>query len=120
MEVAEKSLSSQRENSNLSHVLRMFLVVDWGSLSEDEIDRLIVEGEREIGVWRMVQMAAIGERKRRKWHQVDGVIGRSWIYVALRPGRCLASDGAECVLDRFSSRGGARSRQTACLRGDQL
>ncbi len=45
--------------------------MDWGSLSEDQIDRLIVDGEREIGVWRMVQMAAIGENERRKSHQAD-------------------------------------------------
>jgi len=46
--------------------------MDWGSVSEDQIDRLIVDGEREIGVWRAVQMAAIGEKRSRRSHQADG------------------------------------------------
>lgn len=35
--------------------------MDWGSVSEDQLDRLIAEGEREVSVWRAVQLAAIGE-----------------------------------------------------------
>jgi hypothetical protein len=46
--------------------------MELGSYSEDQLDELIVRGEREIGVWRAMQMAVVSEKKRRGSHQADG------------------------------------------------
>jgi hypothetical protein len=46
--------------------------MDWGSCSEDQLDELIVRSEAEIAGWRMVQMGAIAEKKRRRSHHADG------------------------------------------------
>jgi hypothetical protein len=50
----------------------MFLAMDWGSLSEDRLDRLIVDAERGVARLRAVQRAAIREKKTRKSHHLDG------------------------------------------------
>ena len=52
--------------------------MELGSHSEDQLDQLIVRAESEIGVWRVVEMAAIVEKRRRRSHLADGY-GRSWI-----------------------------------------
>ena len=46
--------------------------MDLGSLNEDQLDQLIVRGEREIGTWRAVQMAVVAEKRGRKSYQADG------------------------------------------------
>jgi hypothetical protein len=46
--------------------------MDWGSCSEDQLDELIVRSEAEIAGWRMMQMGAIAEKKRRRSHHSDG------------------------------------------------
>jgi hypothetical protein len=46
--------------------------MEWGSLSEDQLDRIIAQSEREVATWRAVQMTAIRERKSRRSHHADG------------------------------------------------
>lgn len=46
--------------------------MELGSYSEDRLDRLITGGELEIASIRLVQMAAIGEKRRRRSHSEDG------------------------------------------------
>ena len=46
--------------------------MELGDYSEDRLDRLIEDGERQIGRIRLVQMAAIAEKRRRKSHLADG------------------------------------------------
>jgi HNH endonuclease/Domain of unknown function (DUF222) len=46
--------------------------MELGSYSEDQLDQLIVKAESEIGTWRVVEMAAIAEKRRRKSHLADG------------------------------------------------
>jgi hypothetical protein len=46
--------------------------MDWGSLTEDQLDRIIAQSEQEIAGWRVVEMAAIRKRKARQSHQADG------------------------------------------------
>jgi len=46
--------------------------MELGSYSEDRLDQLIAGGEREIGTIRLLQMAAIAEKRRRKSHLLDG------------------------------------------------
>jgi hypothetical protein len=46
--------------------------MDWGSLTEDQVDRIIAQGEREIATWRSLQVAAIREKKTRQSHNADG------------------------------------------------
>ncbi len=46
--------------------------MDWGSLTEDQVDRIIAQSEREIATWRSLQMAAIREKKTRQSHNADG------------------------------------------------
>jgi hypothetical protein len=46
--------------------------MELGSYSEDQLDQLIVKAESEIGVWRVVEMGAIAEKRRRKSHLADG------------------------------------------------
>jgi hypothetical protein len=46
--------------------------MELGSYSEDQLDQLIVRAESEIGVWRVVEMAAIAEKRRRRSHLADG------------------------------------------------
>lgn len=46
--------------------------MDWGSLTEDQLDRVIAHSEREVAGWRMTEMAAIREKKARQSHHVDG------------------------------------------------
>jgi len=43
-----------------------------GSYSEDRLDQLIAGGELEIAMIRLLQMAAIAEKRRRKSHLADG------------------------------------------------
>ena len=61
--------------------------MDWGSCSEDQLDELIVRSEAEIAGWRMVQMGAIAEKKRRRSHHADGY--RSIVDWVSGPGRYL-------------------------------
>jgi hypothetical protein len=44
----------------------------WGSFTEDQLDRIIAVGEREIASIRMMQMAAVAEKRRRRSHRMDG------------------------------------------------
>jgi hypothetical protein len=46
--------------------------MELGSYSEDQLDQLIANGERQIASVRLVQMAAITEKRRRKSHLADG------------------------------------------------
>jgi hypothetical protein len=46
--------------------------MELGSYSEDRLDQLIAGGEREIATIRLLQMAAIAEKRRRKSHLADG------------------------------------------------
>jgi hypothetical protein len=46
--------------------------MDWGKLTEDQLDEVIVRAEGEIASWRAVQMAAIGEKRSRGSHRADG------------------------------------------------
>ena len=46
--------------------------MELGSYSEDRLDQLIAGGERQIASIRLVQMAAIAEKRRRKSHLQDG------------------------------------------------
>jgi hypothetical protein len=46
--------------------------MEMGVLTEDQLDELIAGGERQIATVRMVQMAAIREKQRRRSHLEDG------------------------------------------------
>ncbi len=46
--------------------------VEWERLSEDRLDRLLVDAELGIARLRAVQMAVVTEKKRRRSHQADG------------------------------------------------
>ena len=46
--------------------------MELGSYSEDQLDQLIVRAESEVGAWRVVEMAAIAEKRRRRSHLADG------------------------------------------------
>ena len=46
--------------------------MDWGSLTEDQLDRIIAQSEQEIAGWRVVEMAAIREKRVRQSHHADG------------------------------------------------
>ncbi|MDP9493972.1 MAG: hypothetical protein M3P87_01925 [Actinomycetota bacterium] len=46
--------------------------MDWGSLTEDQLDRIIAQSEQEIAGWRVVEMAAIREKRARQSHDADG------------------------------------------------
>ena len=46
--------------------------MELGSYSEDRLDQLIAGGEREIATIRLLQMAAIVEKRRRRSHLADG------------------------------------------------
>jgi HNH endonuclease/Domain of unknown function (DUF222) len=46
--------------------------MELGSYSEDRLDQLIAGGELEIAMIRLLQMAAIAEKRRRKSHLADG------------------------------------------------
>ena len=59
-------------------------IMELGSYSEDRLDRLIADGELEIARIRLVQMTAIGEKRRRRSHSEDGY--RSTVdWTAVRP-----------------------------------
>jgi hypothetical protein len=46
--------------------------MELGEYSEDQLDRILIEAESEIGSWRAVQMAVVAEKRRRRSHLVDG------------------------------------------------
>jgi hypothetical protein len=46
--------------------------MDWGRLTEDQLDQLIVSTESEIAALRAVEMAAIAEKRTRRTHIQDG------------------------------------------------
>jgi Domain of unknown function (DUF222) len=46
--------------------------MELGSYSEDRLDQLLVRAESEIGSWRLVEMAVVAEKRRRKSHLEDG------------------------------------------------
>jgi len=80
--------------------------MDWGKLTEDQLDELIVRAEGEVASWRAVQMAAVGEKAIAwlpscGWAPVDCRMGGG-------AGRCVAGDGPSYLLDRLSSSGGSR------------
>ncbi len=56
----------------LSYPLCTLAGMELGSYTEDRLDRLIEDGEREIGRIRLIQMSAIAEKRRRKSHLQDG------------------------------------------------
>ncbi len=46
--------------------------MELGSYSEDRLDQLLIRAEAEIGTWRLVEMAVVAEKRRRKTHLADG------------------------------------------------
>jgi len=46
--------------------------MDWGKLTEDQVDDMIVRADGEIASWRAVQIAAVGEKRSRDSHRADG------------------------------------------------
>jgi hypothetical protein len=44
----------------------------WESFTDDQLDSIIAGGERDIASIRMMQMAAVAEKKRRGSHRLDG------------------------------------------------
>jgi hypothetical protein len=46
--------------------------MDWGSLNEDQLDRIIAQSEQEIAGRRVVEMTAIREKKSRQSHHAEG------------------------------------------------
>jgi hypothetical protein len=46
--------------------------MEWESFTEDQLDRIIAGGERDIASIRMMQMAAVAEKRRRGSHRQDG------------------------------------------------
>jgi hypothetical protein len=46
--------------------------MDWESLTDDQLDQLLVRAESEIGQWRAVEMAVVAEKRRRQSHRQDG------------------------------------------------
>ena len=46
--------------------------MDWGKLTEDQLDEMIVRAAGEIASWRAVQLAAVGEKRSRGSHRADG------------------------------------------------
>jgi len=46
--------------------------MEWGKLTEDQLDRMLVRSEREIAALRAVQIAVIREKKGRQSHNADG------------------------------------------------
>ena len=56
----------------MSHPPRTVAGMELGSYSEDRLDQLIAGGEREIATIRLLQMAAIVEKRRRRSHLADG------------------------------------------------
>jgi hypothetical protein len=46
--------------------------MEWESFTDDQLDRIIAGGERDIASIRMMQMAAVAEKRRRGSHRLDG------------------------------------------------
>jgi hypothetical protein len=46
--------------------------MDWGNLTDDQLDRMLVGSEGEIAALRAVQMAVIREKRGRQSHNADG------------------------------------------------
>jgi hypothetical protein len=46
--------------------------MDWESLTDDQLDQLLVRAESEIGQWRAVEMGVVAEKRRRQSHRQDG------------------------------------------------
>ena len=46
--------------------------MELGSYSEDQLDQLLIRAESEIGAWRVVEMAVVAEKRRRRSHLADG------------------------------------------------
>ena len=46
--------------------------MELGSYSEDQLDQLLIRAESEIGTWRVVEMAVVAEKRRRRSHLADG------------------------------------------------
>lgn len=46
--------------------------MEWGELSEDQLDELIVQAETGVARLRAIEMAAIAEKRARKTHHLDG------------------------------------------------
>jgi hypothetical protein len=61
-----------RSEDFLSQAVCRLSGMDWGKLTEDQLDELIVRAEGEIASWRAVQMAAVGEKRSRGSHRADG------------------------------------------------
>ena len=56
----------------LSHAVCRLSGMDWGKLTEDQVDDMIVRADGEIASWRAVQIAAVGEKRSRDSHRADG------------------------------------------------
>jgi hypothetical protein len=50
----------------------MLTGMDWGRFTDDQLDGVIAGGERDIASIRMMQMAAVAEKRRRASHLLDG------------------------------------------------
>jgi hypothetical protein len=46
--------------------------MEWESLTDDQLDQLLVRAESEIGQWRAVEMGVVAEKRRRQSHRQDG------------------------------------------------
>jgi len=70
--VGERTISVEaRSEDFLSQAVCRLSGMDWGKLTEVQLDELIVRAEGEIASWRAVQMAAVGEKRSRGSH--DGM-----------------------------------------------
>jgi hypothetical protein len=94
--------------------------MDWGSLNEDQLDRIIGQSEQEIAGWRVVEMAAIREKKSRQSHHADGY--RSIVdWVAARADISALQTRLETATGRAESRprcrrsGTRRAVRVLCL-----
>lgn len=75
--VALQHRSSISGSIFLSQPFCTFRIMDLGSVTEDQLDRIIAQSEREIAGWRVVEIVAIPEKKSRQSHTVDGCIGKA-------------------------------------------
>lgn len=80
-EKQDKKEKRKREEEDRSRAARTTIPVpgrlyvgsmDWGNLSEDQLDLIISRSEAEIASWRAVEMAAIREKRSRQSHHADG------------------------------------------------
>lgn len=46
--------------------------MEWGELTDDQLDQMIIESESRVAGLRAIEMAAIAEKRRRETHRLDG------------------------------------------------